>query len=396
MNRHLDIKGINEEIEKILIPYVRIKSFTNTVGEKDIEDFFRYYFSNKPYFQKNEDYYGTLPIKDDPLNRSVSWALVKGSGCETVVLIHHSDIVSIEDFRNYKEYALSPYELEKKLRCIIASLPADVSNDLESGDYLFGRGVCDMKGGGSIQIALMNYYSKISDLKGNLVLLVLPDEENLSAGMRSGVVLLRELQNKYNLNYKLMINSEPHQRKQKDIGVFSIGSIGKLMPFIYVRGFLAHAGKVFEGLNPLNVMSGIVRATELNSNFSDTVFSGEASPPPTWLYFKDSKEHYDVSMPLFAYGCISVQTMKQTPKEVLDKIKIIAEGVFKQVLNDTQKSYDAFCEVTGVPQQRLPWSVKVISIGEFLKDVQQNLGNEFNGNYNKIMDNLFSDVKTGK
>lgn len=396
MDRHLDIKGISVEIEKILMPYVRTKSFTNTVGEKEAEFFFQFNFEKEAYFQKNKEYYGTFPIKDDPLNRSVSWALIRGKGPDTVVLIHHNDIVSVEDFRSYKEYAFSPYELERKLRCISASLPADVSNDLESGDYMFGRGVCDMKGGGAIQIALMNYYSRISDLKGNLVLLALPDEENLSAGMRSGVILLKRLQNKYNLNYRLMINSEPHQRKQKDTGVFSVGSIGKIMPFVYVRGYLAHAGKVFEGLNPLNVMSGIVRATELNSDFSDTVFSGEASPPPTWLYFKDSKEHYDVSMPLFAYGCISVQTMKQTPKEVLNKIKNIAEDVFKQVLKDTQKSSDVFCKVTGTPQHMLPWSVKVISIGELLKDIQQNLGNEFDNSYNKIMNNLFSEVKTGK
>ena len=44
------------------------------------------------------------------------------------------------------------------------------------------------------------------------------------------------------------------------------------MPFIYVRGFLAHVGKVFEGLNPVNIMSDIVRRTELNMNPSDLVY----------------------------------------------------------------------------------------------------------------------------
>ena len=43
------------------------------------------------------------------------------------------------------------------------------------------------------------------------------------------------------------------------------------MPFIYVRGFLSHAGKVFEGLNPASVLAEIVTRTEVNMEFSDTV-----------------------------------------------------------------------------------------------------------------------------
>jgi arginine utilization protein RocB len=43
-----------------------------------------------------------------------------------------------------------------------------------------------------------------------------------------------------------IINSEPHQRKNKDIGIFPEGSVGKLMPFGYVRGYMTHIGKVFE------------------------------------------------------------------------------------------------------------------------------------------------------
>ena len=52
------------------------------------------------------------------------------------------------------------------------------------------------------------------------------------------------------------------------------------MPFVYVRGSLAHVGKVFEGFNPLNLMSEIVRRTELNLDLSDVVGT-EAAPPPT-------------------------------------------------------------------------------------------------------------------
>lgn len=49
------------------------------------------------------------------------------------------------------------------------------------------------------------------------------------------------------------------------------------MPYAYVRGYLAHAGKVFEGLNPVNVMAEIVRNTEVNFSFSDV--KGKRSGP---------------------------------------------------------------------------------------------------------------------
>ena len=103
-----------------------------------------------------------------------------------------------------------------------------------------------MKGGGAVQISLLERYSRLKAFKGNVIVIAVPDEENLSAGMRSAVKHLADLKKQYDLNYKIMINSEPHQRKDPARGVFSEGSVGKIMPFIYVRGYLSHIGKVFE------------------------------------------------------------------------------------------------------------------------------------------------------
>ena len=115
---------------------------------------------------------------------------------------------------------------------------------------------------------------------GNIVLIAVPDEENLSAGMRGATKLLSKLKEAYNLNYKLMINSEPHRRVNKSEGVFYEGSIGKLMSFVYVRGVLAHAGNVLDGFNPVNLMSEIVRRTEINMELADSL-DYEVTVPPT-------------------------------------------------------------------------------------------------------------------
>ncbi|MCD7952381.1 MAG: M20/M25/M40 family metallo-hydrolase [Synergistaceae bacterium] len=374
---NVDLSG---RIGDILLKYVGARSVSGSAGEKDAEKVFLDCVSAFPYFRRHRELYGAYAIAGDALGRAVSLALLRGKGDDTVVLIHHNDVVGVEDFHTLKELAFSPDELEGRLLAIKDSLAPEAKADLESGGYLFGRGVCDMKGGGAIQLALLESYSRLENFRGNVIVLGLPDEENLSAGMRAGVCLLSDLQDKYGLKYRLMINSEPHQRKMPQAGLFSTGSIGKMMPFVYVRGCLAHAGKVYEGFNPLGVLSRVVCACEADFAFSD-VCGTEASPPPTWLYMKDSKNHYDVSMPLSAYGCFSVHTMKQQPADVLRRLNTIARGASDDAVAGVNDSYRAMCAATGRKFSALPWRTRVVGIGELVDELRADLGDSFAPRY---------------
>lgn len=394
-NKKIVFDHIGEEIKDIVYNYIKAKSFTYSKGEKEAENYFLNYFASVPYFQRNKEFYGAYPILGDTFHRSVCWAMRKGTLDDTIVMIHHYDVVTIEDFKLLKPLAFSPDELEKELFKIKDTLQPEVQEDLESKGYLFGRGVCDMKGGGAIQMALLSYYTQVENFKGNIIVLGVPDEENLSAGMRSAVILLSELQDKYGLQYKLMINSEPHQRKDLKKGVFSLGSVGKLMPFIYVRGSLAHAGKVFEGFNPLNLMSSIVRKTELNMELSDTV-GQEASPPPTWLYLRDDKVNYDVSMPLSVSGCFSILTLNQTPSAILEKVKHICEEAFEEILKEMNDSYEAFLNATKQPLHKLPWESKVVDFSNLYKEAYETHGELFEQEYKKEIKILYEKRKNNE
>ncbi len=391
-NTHDVLKGIYKDIEEILFSYVKAESFTNTVHEKQGENFFIDYFSKIDYFKNTPGSYGAYKIEHDAFDRSACYAFLKGKGDDTIVFVHHSDIVSIEDFKLLKNLAFSPVELKEHLMNIKETFSDDVQKDLNEDTFLFGRGVCDMKGGGSIQIALIKRYSELKDFHGNIILLAVPDEENLSAGMRAAVKLLYELKIKHNLKYKLMINSEPHQRKDFASGIFSEGSVGKIMPFIYVRGFLSHVGKVFEGLNPTNIMSSIVNKTELNMDFSDVVNS-EAAPPPTWLYMKDGKEHYDVSMPLSIKGCLSILTLNQTPSSVMQKVKKICEESFDEVIKHMNESYRRFAESTCIEFKSLPWNTKVVNYQELYSEAESSYGEVFTQKYYEKLNELVHKVK---
>lgn len=378
----VNLDGIGEEIDSILRGYVKAESVTESKEEKKAEQYFVSCLSKLPYFMEHPDHMGSWPIPDDPFERAVAYGMVKGKGADTIVLLHHNDVVGVEDFKQLAPYAFSPDELAEKLMEIQESFGSEAREDLLSGEYLFGRGVCDMKGGGSIQLALIDRYSRLADFTGNLVVIGVPDEENLSAGMRAGISLLCHLKETFGLRYRLMINSEPHQRKNPQSGVFSEGSVGKLMPFFYIRGYLAHAGKVFEGLNPLNLMSAIVRKTELATEFSDVV-GREAAPPPTWLFLKDGKEQYDVSMPLSISGCLSILTLNQTPQGILDKVRQVSQSAFSEVIAEMNQRYHRFLEVTGQPLQDLPWKEKVVDFAQLFEEARASHGSAFEEAFQK-------------
>ena len=394
-NHNLDFALLGEKIKEILYEYVKIESFTNTSGERLVEEFFTAHFGEIPYFKEHPDNWGLYPVENDPLGRHVCWAMVRGKGNKTVAMVHHYDIVDIEDYKLLKPLAFSPDELAAALADHKDMLPEDALVDLEAGSFVFCRGGCDMKAGGAIQYALLEEYSKLANFEGNVIVLGVPDEENLSAGMRAAVRLLAELKEKQGLEYLMMINSEPHQRKDFSKGVFSEGTVGKMMPFVYVRGFLSHAGKVFEGLNPVSVLSEIVAKTEVNMDFADVV-DGEAAPPPTWLYQKDSKDRYDVSMPLSAQGCFSVLTLKQTPAELLGKVKKVCEDGFLTVIERLNENYEKFLAATGQPVKKLPWKVKTVGFGELYEEAKAQHGTVFEEAYEMERERILRDLAEGR
>ena len=386
------LDGIGGEIKDILYAYLKAESITYSSGEREAEQFFLSYFQQQPYWQEHPAYVGTKPIPDDPFQRAASFALVRGTGPKTIVLLHHNDVVTVEDYDRLRPLAFSPDELEAELKKRISSFSPEIQQDLSSDAYLYGRGVCDMKGGGAIQMALLRRYSELArrspeELPGNLIVLAVPDEENLSAGMRTAVVLLSELKEKYGFSYQLMINSEPHQRKDPETGVFSMGSVGKLMPFFYIRGYLAHVGKVFEGFNAMSLLSAIVQKTEVNMELSDVV-GKEAAPPPTWLFCRDRKIKYDVSMPLTAAGCLSVLTLNQTPGTLMEKVRKICEDAFDEVLDRMNANYAKFLQATGQPQKKLPWTRKVVDFMTLYEEARDANGEAFEKEYRAELETL--------
>lgn len=380
-------EDLKKQIKKTMLKLVSIKTHTGTITETSANDFYKKWFNERTYFKNNPENWGLYPLKNDHLNRSIPWGLIKSSSDKTIVLIHHYDTVDTLDFGKYEPYAYDPIRLTEKLKEGNIPLPQDAKIDLESENWLFGRGCADMKGGAAIELSLIDKYSKMKDLKGNLLLIAVPDEENLSAGMRSAAYLLAELKEKFNLRYSLMINTEPHDRENEDIGLIHNGSIGKIMPLVYIKGKLSHASKVYEGFNPTLLLSEIVKRTELNPEFIDTV--GESvSPPPTWLYMKDRKKVYDVSLPLSAGGYMSVLPLKSSPEEILDLLVHISTEAFNEVIEHMNSQYKIYMNQLKKEYAPLPWKPNVKTFKEIYEEAKKDFENEFIHAYNQTSNKI--------
>ena len=58
--------------------------------------------------------------------------------------------------------------------------------------------------------------------------------------MRGALGLLTDLQEKFDLDYVLAVDSEPFESDLEKEKVLHIGTVGKLMPVVVAQGVLSH------------------------------------------------------------------------------------------------------------------------------------------------------------
>ena len=330
-----------EGILDLLLRLVRVPSVTGTRGELRMEEEIVSILMELPYYQKQPEYIFKKAIRHDALDRKAVACLYKGNDerNRTIILLSHYDVVGVEDFGRLTPLAFSPMDYTRALER--EELPKEAKEDLQSGEWIFGRGIMDMKAGLAVQLALISEVCKMQDLSYNLLLLATPDEERYSAGMFAGVELLDEIRAQFGLNYELTICSEPSfgaypgDRSK----YFYTGSVGKMLPLIYCTGTETHVGEPLEGLNAAWMASVFSERSELSADFLESS-QGERNPLPTTLKLTDLKESYDVQTPTNAYILLNILTLRQSPEDVMSKLKNIgresSEYIGKRLMDTYQ------------------------------------------------------------
>lgn len=366
--------NIGERAWQLLPELTACESITQSAGERAVAHYVHSVLAANPYFQANPDYLQLLPLpaENEP---AVVAALVRGTGDQTIILLSHHDVVGIEDYGVYKDLAFKAEELTSALKQNPQVLPEAARADLESREWLFGRGTMDMLYGLAIQMALIEKMAANPEsLPGNLLLLTVPDEENNSLGMRHAIHLLREMQVKYGLDFTAALNSESHGIVDEG-HVVQTGTDGKILPLVYCFGKETHAGTIYSGLNAHLLMAEVTSRLELNPDFFDSA-AGEVSFPPTLLLGGDLKQRYNVSTPTVAWGFFNVFTLAASPRVMMQKLQALCEEAMVAVLEKHRQSVRAWEETAGKPLNMVEWQPQVLTFAELWEQAYAAHGEE--------------------
>jgi arginine utilization protein RocB len=376
---------MKERILKVLKELTAIDSVSASTRENQAAVFIHHVLGAVPYFQRHPELYGARTIPGDPLKRDIVYALVRGRAKAAIILLGHYDVVEVEDYGRIRDYAFDIDRLPEQLAGM--DIDDDARRDLESGEWIFGRGAADMKGGVAIHLDYLEEYSQ-NPGEGSLLFIAVPDEESYSLGMRKAVELLTELRERWDLEYELLINTEPTHR-EGGRQILPIGTGGKCLPVALVQGKKAHAGAVFDGMNPIGVLGNIFAATELSMDFVD-LKGDEATMPPSWTFFKDLKDTYDVSLPVWAAGYFNVLSFYTTPTEVMERLKGICRRAFEDYLDKTQEAFLKYHALRSRrPERDIPREYRIMDFRELIAHCREQRGEEFEEFYR----NLYGDIK---
>lgn len=370
---------MNERIEKLTLELTNIRGIVGTKEENNVAEKVYEKFIEMDYFKKYPQYVKYVDAIDDSLGRKSVIAMVKGekgSNNKTVILIGHIDTVGISDYGDLKEYATKPLELAEKFK--ERSLSEDVVKDLKSEEYLFGRGIFDMKCGVATLMTLVEEISDdVENFEGNIVFAAVCDEEGNSGGMLSVVPELVKLKEKENFEYLAVLDTDysaPRYENDNTRYVY-VGTVGKLMPTFYIVGAETHGGDPFKGIDPNLISSAITSEIDFNTKYCDEA-EGEVTVPPITLRQQDLKPEYSVQTAKTSHLYFNYGTHISTPDEVMERVVKGADLAFQNVIDNLNKEYKKYCDLNKFLYEKLPWKSRVMSYDELYKKVKEERGEE--------------------
>jgi arginine utilization protein RocB len=354
-------------VRELTLALVRFPSVTGTPGEVAFAGYFHELLAALPYFQSHPADLRAERAPTDPLGRSNIFALARGAGARTVILAGHYDVVSASNYGNLAPDAFDPEALLPRLLAELEAAGSDqlALADLKSGAFMPGRGALDMKSGLAVGVAILERFAASPERQGNLLLLATPDEEETSEGMRAAVSRLPGLAREWDLDLVAAINldSTTDRGDGRDGRAVFMGSVGKLLPSVYVVGRDTHAGAPFDGVSATLIAAEITRRIECNPDLADLA-GGEAAPPPVCLKHADLKPGYDVTTPPAAWCYYNQLTHGWPPSEVLATYAELARGALEEVLGELHERARRYAELAGESPDIQVWRPRVLTFAE--------------------------------
>ncbi|HWR05867.1 M20/M25/M40 family metallo-hydrolase [Sporomusa sp.] len=385
---------VGSRMKAITLELTRINSTVGTAGEVAIAGEIYRKLGELPYFKEHPGQLRLLPVRGDALGRQCVLAVVEGGKAppqqpvRTVLGLGHMDTAGIEDYGELKEYACRPELLQEQMKSIQFS--KENREDIESAEWLFGRGIFDMKAGVAALMVMIELFAQQAEkLTGNFVFLGLPDEEGASAGMLSAVQDLAGLAQSKRWEFVAAVDTDymtgrypndPHK-------YVYLGTVGKLLPCFYIYGEETHVGEAFNGLDANLLAAGVVNEIDMCTGMCDSA-DGEVTLPPVSLQLRDLKQEYSVQTVNAVAVYFNHSTHLSQPEAVLAQYKEKAQQAFQKVTARLTNEYRQYCELAGIPFQELPWQANVLTFEELYQAVKAEKGDSIDALIGKVIAEL--------
>lgn len=352
---------------------VRIRSVSHTSGENEAADAIFSLLAEESYFREHPGFLRFLPVEEGGLQRRAVLAFVRAGNetARTVLLNGHFDVVDTDVCGDLADLA---FDADAYTACMgQRDIPDDAREDLVSGNWLFGRGVMDMKAGLAMHMAYLAHMSRHrSELGVNLLFLAVPDEEGSSVGMRGSLSGLCSFIREERLDLVAALSGEPAFWTSKTTGesrphrVLFTGTTGKIMPLFFCVGREAHVGYSFDGVNAAALAARVVCLMDCCPDHIDG--TGEDTlTPPVCLKLKDLRDTYSVTLPERAAAYFNVLTVSRSPLDMLEICRNVARRALEETLADIRKAGRRFQELSGRSDTPVPdWQSSVYTVRELV------------------------------
>ena len=369
---------------------VATPSVVDTAGEAEVADLLAAYLREQAAELPGVEVRQVDVPKATPCSAVLAYAPAPTETRRALVLLGHFDTVGVEPYGALAEHAFDNAALKaayaapppRRASIMAGKGKADAQADAlaaaaASPDWAFGRGWLDMKGGVAAITEVFLAEARRRELPAHLILLLTPDEESASLGVRALIPELLKLKQERKLELKRIINADytaPLLPGDESRFLYS-GTTGKLLLGLSVFGRTTHVGETFAGLSASALAGYLAFALEHNRKLLAGV-AGEWLPPPTVLHVGDRRERYDVMTLDYAEAYVNVFHAGGRAETLWAGILSELRRLAKRYDRELRLRYNRFCARANLRPPRCEERVEVIDYAALLKRVGRVVGED--------------------
>lgn len=370
-------KELGQRVQVLAARLVQTPSVVDSAGEAEVADLLAAYLREHSAGLTGVEVRQVDVPKATPCRAVIAYAPAPVDTKRALVLLGHFDTVGLEPYGALAEHAFDSAALKAAFG---ESSHSDEENDALaqaalSPDWAFGRGWLDMKGGVAAIVEVFLREARRRELPAHLILLLTPDEESASRGVRALIPELIALKQQHGLELQRIINADytsPLFAGDTRRYLYS-GTVGKLLLGLSVFGLTTHVGETFNGVNASALAGFLAYELEHDRKLLAGV-SGEWLPPPTVLHMGDRRERYDVMTLDYAEVYTNIFHVGGKPEKMWQAILDELRRLIRRYDRELRLRYNRFSARADLKLPRYAQRPEVIDYATLVERVGQHIG----------------------